>query len=155
MSKLLIGTTELNVISCFAHEHVNGKRELKVTLLQSEITYDALKTLFKNEDGADIIHTEDNGTVTTYIGYKATVDITSTTTKEDVEVFVVVAKCVAEAERRALEAKAQAEVLTEKLKEKDAEIAFLKSQLLDVQLATVDLYEKSLAAQTNTESEVE
>ena len=145
MSKLLVGTTELNVLSCYAHEHVNGKRELRVTLLQTEKSYEELKALFKNEDGADIIHTKDDGTVHSYIGYKFTVDITGTTNKEHGEVFNVVVKCVAEAERKALEANAKADGLTVIVGEQNSAIAALAEEnAASIEVEAELLYELSL-----------
>lgn len=159
--KILIGGTEIKVKNGYAYEYANGKRELRITVSQSEIEYAALKELLAANTG-EIVLTKDDGTTQTFSGYKFTPEITDKTENGEA-VFYVVIQCVAEAERRALEAIAKAEALEKELEEKaltiDAQtmaINGLNEQLLMVQMAAADLYEKSLeTTEEVTESEVQ
>lgn len=155
--KILISGTELNVKDCFARELANGARFLNITFLQSDISYDELDAIFAESDGK-IILTKDDGNTQVFAGYSFTPEITGKTEADGTKVFAVTVKCVAEAERQALEAKAEVEVLKKELAEKTVTIATqtlainsLNEQLLMVQMAAADLYEKSLAAEETTE----
>lgn len=162
--KILIGNTELTVKDCFPYEYQNAKRELRITIPQSEIDYSTLKTVLNEENTGEIVLTKDDGTTQTFVGYNVTYTITDKT-EDGVAVFYVVIQCVAEAERRALEAKAQAVALEKVvedqaavIKDMAAMIENLNNQLLMVQLAAAELYEQSLPAEIPeevTETELE
>ena len=152
--RILISGTELNVKDCFARELASGARFLHITFLQSVINYDALKEILAANTG-EIILTKDNGTTQTFSGYAFTPEIVDKTDEDGVAVFFVTVKCVAEAERQALEAKAEAAALrkvtadqAETIGNLVATIENLNQQLLVVQLAAAELYEKSLEAES-------
>ena len=106
---LKIATTEIAVNDCYAYEHASGKRELRIQIPQTSITYEELKALLKG-DTSEIVLTKDDGTTKTFCGYKTTFEITDKTEK-GVEIFRVTMPCVAEAERRAMEAQTQVAAL--------------------------------------------
>ena len=150
--KILIGGAEITVKKCFPYEYANGKRELRFTVSQSVIDYAALKEVLAANTG-EIVLTKDDGTTQTLSGYNFTPEILDKTENEEA-VFYVVIQCVAEAERRALEAKAQAAALEKTVAEQAelistqaAAIESLNQQLLVVQLAAAELYEQSLPAE--------
>lgn len=156
--KILIGSTELNVKKCFPRELPNGKRLLQITILQSEVEYAALKEILAANTG-EIVLTKDDGTTQTFSGYTFTPEITDKTEEDGTAVYYVVIQCVAEAERQALEAKAEAVALrklatdqAETINNLTAALENLKQQLLVVQLAAADLYEKNLAAESTEET---
>jgi len=103
--KILIAGAEITVKKCYPYEYANARRELRFTIPQSSIAYDNLKELLAANTG-EIVLTKDDGTTQTFSGYKFTPEITDKT-EDEVAIFYVVIQCVAEAERRALEAKAQ------------------------------------------------
>ena len=155
--RILIGNTELTVINCYPYEYQNGKRELKIWIPQSEIEYSALKTVLNEENTGEIVLTKDDGTTQTFVGYNTTYEITDKT-EQGMAVFYVVIQCVAEAERRALEAQEKAKELERLvnnqatlINDQAAAIENLSQQLLVVQLAAAELYEKSLEAETTEE----
>lgn len=148
--KISIDTKELNVTDCYAFQHPNGKRILRITLPQSEIEYVDLIGILDNISGT-IILTKDNGDIHIFAGYKTTYELTNKIVN-DVKVFYIEIYCTEEAERKAAEASAKAALLEEKLTTQAQTIAMqdvyikeLNKSLLEVQLATVDLYEKNLA----------
>lgn len=156
--KILISGTELNVKDCFARELASGARFLHITFLQSVINYDTLKEILAANTG-EIILTKDNGVTQTFSGYAFTPEIVDKTDETGAAVFSVTVKCVAEAERQALEAKAEAVALrklatdqAETINNLTAALENLKQQLLVVQLAAADLYEKNLAAESTEET---
>lgn len=103
--EIRIGERTLVVSGCYAYQHPNGRRELRITMPQTEIGYTELKALLKG-NGGDIV-LMDNGAVQTFSGYKTTYTITDKV-EDGAEVFFVTLDCVGEAERRASEAQAQA-----------------------------------------------
>ena len=148
--KILIGGTELNIKKYFPREHQNGKRWLEITILQSEVEYAALKEILAANTG-EIIVTKDDGTTQTLSGYTFAPEITDKVEADGAAVFYIVIQCVAEAERRALEAKAEAAELRKTVAEQAALISAmtaalenLNQQLLVVQLAAAELYEQNL-----------
>lgn len=151
--KILIGGTEITVKKCYPYEYASGKRELRFTVSQSVIDYTALKEMLAANTG-EIILTKDDGATQTFSGYTFAPEILDKTENEE-SVFYVVIQCVAEAERQALEAKAEAAALR-KLAADQAEsinnllttVENLNQQLLVVQLAAAELYEQSLPAET-------
>ena len=152
--RVLIGGTELTVMNCYPHEYQSGKRELRIWIPQSEIEYSALKAVLNEENTGEIVLTKDDGTTQTLVGYNTTYEITDKT-ESGVAVFYVVIQCVAEAERRALEAKAEAAALEKTVADQAALIddmaamlENLNTQLLMVQLAAAELYEQNLPAET-------
>lgn len=156
--KIQIGGIEVNVKSCAARELQNGTRFLQITFLQSEIEYAALKELLENNTGEIILTREDN-TTQTFSGYKFTPEITDKVDETGEKIYFVVVKCVAEAERQALEAKAKAAEL-EKVTADQARtintltvtIESLNQQMLILQMAAAELYEKTLPAKTTEEA---
>lgn len=156
--KVLIGGTELTAKNCSPYEYQSGKRELRIWIPQSEIEYSALKAVLDEENTGEIVLTKDDGTAQTFSGYNTTYEITDKT-ENGVAVFYVVIKCVAEAERRALEAKAQTAALEKTVADQAAliekmaaTIENLNAQLLVVQLAAAELYEQTLPAETPEET---
>ena len=156
--KILISGTEIAVKSCLPYEYANGKRELRITIPQSEIDYTALKEVLGANTG-EIVLTKDDGTTQTFSGYTFLPEVTDKMLNEEA-VFYVVIQCVAEAERRALEAKAEAAALRKTVTDQAATISGLiatienlNQQLLVLQLAAADLYEKTLEAEETTEDD--
>lgn len=142
--EITIGATELSVTSCYAYQHPSGKRELRITVPQSEIGYGRLKELLKSCSG-EIAMTNDSGSVQIFSGYKTTYTITDKTEEDGTEVFYVILDCVGEAERRALEALAkaataetQAEALGQTVAAQEERIAEMTENEADL------LYEMSL-----------
>ena len=133
--KIRIGTAALKTTGCYAYQHPNGKRELRITIPQTEIGYGELKALLKSKEG-DIVLTDDNGMEQTFSGYRTTYTITDKV-EDGEEVFYVVLDCVGEAERRALEAQARAA-------EAEAQVADLKQ--------TVEAQERQLANAVENEA---
>ena len=125
--KILISNTELTATQCYAYEFANAKRELRITIPQSEIAYSDLKTILKENTG-EIVLTKGDGTIQTFVGYATTYEITDKT-EDDVDVFYVVIQCVAEAERRALEAQQKATVLEMVVAEQSAVIMAQSEQV--------------------------
>lgn len=125
---LKIATTEIAVNDCYAYEHANGKRELKIQIPQTSISYEELKALLKG-DTSEIVLTKDDGTTKTFCGYKTTFEITDKTEK-GIEIFQVIMPCVAEAERRALEAQAQVVTLTKQVVEQANYISAQATEIL-------------------------
>lgn len=136
--EIAIGATELSVTSCYAYQYPNGKRELRITVPQSEIMYSDLKELLKSCDG-EIAMTNDSGSVQIFSGYKTTYTITDRTEEDGTEVFYAVIDCVGEAERRALEAVARA-------KAAEAQAAALKQ--------SVEWQEERIAEMTENEADL-
>lgn len=132
MQVLTTNGTDLSVFNAHAYQYPSGKRELRFTIPQTEITYADIKALLKNRDG-DIVLTREDGTTETFVGYTTTASITDKMENEQ-EVFYVVLDCVGEAERKALEAEARAKAL-------EAQVAAMNQQLLVVQMAAAELYE--------------
>lgn len=155
--KILIGGTELTAKSGYVHEYANGKRELRFAVSQSVIDYAALKEVLAANTG-EIILTKDDGNTETLSGFTFT-PATTDKVENGEAVFYVVIQCVAEAERQALEAKAEAAALR-KLAADQAEtinnlvttVENLNQQLLVVQLAAAELYEQSLPAESTEET---
>lgn len=104
--KILINGTEINVTNAYPFQHPNGKRELRITVPQTEIAYADLKEQLKGNAG-EIVLTKDDGSTEAFLGYHTTATITDKT-ENDVEVFYIVLDCVGEAERKALEAEYRA-----------------------------------------------
>lgn len=132
--KILIGNIEIAISQCYPFEYANGKRELRITIPQSSIDYSTLKEALKNNTD-DIILTKGDGTTQTFVGYAKTFEITDKTehdaiTDTDVDVFYVVIQCVAEAERRALEAQQKATVLEDIVAEQSAVINAQAEQVM-------------------------
>lgn len=155
--KILISGTELNIKKYAAREQPNGKRYLEVTILQNEVEYAALKEILSANTG-EIIITKDDGTTQTLSGYTFTPEITDKVEADGTAVFYIVIQCVAEAERRALEAKAEAAELRKTVAEQAALISAmtaalenLNQQLLVVQLAAAELYEQNLQDESTEE----
>ena len=110
MMKILIGTTELEVINCYAYRYQNGKLVLKIELDQTVIAHDELKTLLKENTG-DFVKITEKSVVTevegsdpittvtemkeTYSGFSYTLSITD---KE--EKYFVELECISETERK-------------------------------------------------------
>lgn len=141
--EIRIGNRALAVSGCYAYQHPSGKRELRITVPQSEIGYGSLKELLKSCDG-EIVMTDGSGKEQTFAGYKTTYTITDRQ-EDGTEVFYVVLDCVGEAERRALEAvtkakaaQEQAEALGQKVAAQEAQIAEMTENEADL------LYELSL-----------
>lgn len=155
--KILIGGTEIALKKGYVYEYANGKRELRFTVSQSVIDYTALKEVLAANTG-EIVLTKDDGTTETLSGFTFTPATTDKVENEEA-VFYVVIQCVAEAERQALEAKAEAAALR-KLAANQAEsinnllttVENLNQQLLVVQLAAAELYEQSLPAESTEET---
>lgn len=155
--KILIGGTELTAKSGYVYEYANGKRELRFTVSQSVIDYTALKEVLAANTG-EIILTKDDGNTETLSGFNFTPAITDKVENGEAVLYVVI-QCVAEAERQALEAKAEAAALR-KLAADQAKtinnlvttVENLNQQLLVVQLAAAELYEQSLPAESTEET---
>lgn len=146
--KVLISSTEITINEGYAFEYASGKRELRLTIPQANIEYAGLKELLAANTG-EIVLTNDDGTTQTFSGYKFTPEITDKT-ENDEAVFYVVIQCVAEAERKALEAIAQVVELSGAVIALKEENQLLNEELLNTQLALCELYEQSF-----TESEVQ
>ena len=134
---ILIGGTTLEVTNCIPFQHPNGKRELRITLPQNIIGYDDLVAVLEGET-SKIVLTKDDGNTHTFAGYETTYELTSKT-ENDVRVWYIVMFCVAEAERRASEAKATAIALerivamqNETIAAQAAEVELLNDTLLEV-----------------------
>lgn len=149
--EIRIGDTALAVSGCYAYQHPSGKRELRITVPQSEIGYSDLKELLKSCDG-EITMTDGNGATQTFSGYKATYTITDKAEEDGTEVFYVTIDCVGEAERRALEAvakakaaEAQAEALRQTVERQEEQIAEQEGRIVEMTENEADLlYEMSL-----------
>ena len=124
--KLNINATEINVTNAYAFQHPNGKRELRITVPQSEIGYADLKELLKGDTG-EIVLTKDDGSTEAFIGYHTTATLTDKT-ENDVEVFYIVLDCVGEAERKALEAEYRAKELENLVAQQNVSINALNEQ---------------------------
>lgn len=156
--KIQIGGIEVNVKSCSARELQNGTRFLHIAFLQSEIEYAALKELLAANTG-EIILTKDDDTKRTFSGYTFTPEVTDKEEEDGTKVYFVVIKCVAEAERQALEAKAKAAELEQVAADQaktintlTATVESLNQQMLILQLAAAELYEKTLPAESMEET---
>lgn len=151
MKSIKIGDTILEVLNCYAYQYPSGKRELRITVPQTEIGYSDLRELLKSCDG-EIAMTDGNGTVQTFVGYKTTYTITDKAEEDGTEVFYVVLDCVGEAERRALEAiakakaaEAQAEALRRTVERQEEQIAEQEGRIAEMTENEADLlYEMSL-----------
>lgn len=149
--EIRIGDTALAVSGCYAYQHPSGKREMRITVPQSEIGYGSLKELLKSCDG-EIAMTNDSGSVQIFSGYKTTYTITDRTEEDGTEVFYVTIDCVGEAERRALEAvakakaaEAQAEALRQKVERQEEQITEQEERIAEMTENEADLlYEMSL-----------
>ena len=137
---LVIGETILNVLNCRAEERINGKRELVVRLLQTEIEAKELQALFKNNTG-DITYMVDDVVKEIYSGYKTPATITLDTTAAGEEIYKVVAPCVGEVERKVLEM--QAIVNTQNIKIQ-AQAATIENQTKEIELLNATLLEQIL-----------
>lgn len=104
--KILIGGTELTVKQCAANEAANGKRTLSILIPRTEIEPADLEAILDAQDGT-IVLTKDDETTEIYAGYKTTYEIKMKTISGE-KVYDVLIICVAEAERRALEAQLMA-----------------------------------------------
>lgn len=161
MKTLTINGTDLTVLNAYPYQYPNGKRELRITLPQTAVSYADLKELLKNCDG-DIVLTKEDGTTETFVGYKTTASITDKVEDEQ-DVFYVVLDCVGEAERKALEAEAKAKALEatvaqqgEVITAQANQVAALNEQLLVVQMAAAELYEMNRPVELEpVESEAE
>lgn len=141
--EIKIGETILNVSDCYAYQHPSGKRELRITVPQSEIMYSDLKELLKSCDG-EIAMTNDSGSVQIFSGYKTTYTITDKH-ENGTEVFYIVLECVGEAERRALEAVARAAAAEEQTEALRQMVAAHGEQIAEMVENEADLlYELSL-----------
>ncbi len=149
--EIRIGDTALAVSGCYAYQHPSGKRELRITVPQSEIGYGSLKGLLKSCSG-EIVMTDSSGTEQTFVGYKTTYTITDKTEEDGTEVFYVILDCVGEAERRALEAvakakaaEAQAEALGQTVERQEGQITEQEERIAEMTENEADLlYEMSL-----------
>lgn len=101
MKKIIVGTKELEVLDCYPFEYTNGKRELRVKLLQSKMDILELHSLFK-ENEESITYVEDDVTKGVYVGYKSSAKI-ELAEEEEVLVYNAVIPCVLEVERQVLE----------------------------------------------------
>ncbi|MGN0506628.1 MAG: hypothetical protein ACI4FZ_08710 [Lachnospiraceae bacterium] len=144
---LTIGTTELTVTNCYAYQHQSGKRELRITIPQTEIEYSALKALLNANEG-EIVLTKNDRKTETFCGYKTTYTITDKKENEEdeeIEVFYVVIDCVDEAVRRALEAQAKAAAATAQVAALALTVTAKEEQIADLVENEADLlYEVSL-----------
>lgn len=142
--EITIGATGLSVTSCYAYQHPSGKRELRITVPQSEIGYGSLKELLKSCSG-EIVMTDSSGTEQTFVGYKTTYTITDKTEEDGTEVFYVILDCVGEAERRALEAVAKAKAAQEQAEALGQTMAAQEERIAEMTENEADLlYEMSL-----------
>lgn len=149
MNITLAGTT-VTATQCLSYEHANGKRELRVVIPQSEITYTDLKALLAVNDGI-IVETKDDGTTTTYVGYTE-IERISEEKLAGVDVYKITFLCVAEAERRAreaqqqvAEAKQQIVGLSTELAKQTEYVAELEEAVALADETTIELYEAQLA----------
>ena len=74
MKTLTINGTVLVVLDAYPYQYPNGKRELRITLPQTAISYADLKERLKSCDG-DITLTEEDGTAKSFVGYKTGVHL--------------------------------------------------------------------------------
>lgn len=133
--QILIGGKTIEAIKGYPFEHANGKRELRITIRQSDVTYEELKEVLASNTG-EIVLTKSDGTTQTLCGYKTTYEITDKT-EDETAVFYVVIQCVAEAERRALEAQQKATTLENIVSEQTAVIN-AQSEKLKMQAAEIE-----------------
>lgn len=142
--EIRIGNRELQVSECYAYQHQSGKREMRITVPQSEIMYSDLKELLKSCDG-EIAMTNDSGSVQIFSGYKTTYTITDRTEEDGTEVFYVILDCVGEAERRALEAVAKAKAAQEQAEALRRMVSAQEERIAEMTENEADLlYELSL-----------
>lgn len=158
--KLTINATEINVTNAYPYQRPNGKRELRITVPQTEIEYAELKELLKGDTG-EIVLTKEDGSAEAFLGYHTTAAITDKVekiiigeTENNVEVWYIELDCVGEAERKALEAEYKAkeaerktQALAQLLEQQNLELAALNEQLLVTQLAVVEMHEASKAVE--------
>lgn len=144
---ILINGATLQATKAFPFEHANGKRELRVTIPQSEVEYSVLKELLNANEG-EIVLTKDDGTTQTFVGYKTTYEITDKTENE-VAVWYVVIYCTAEAERRAWEAQQKATALEQTVAEQ-AMVISAQAEMIAVQTEQVAVLEEATAMQVET-----
>ena len=134
---ILIGGTNLEIMECTPYQHPNGKRELRIKLPQENIGYYELIDVLDG-DTSKIIVTKNDEATSTYSGYETTYEVTSKEENE-VKIWYVVMFCVAEAERRASEAKEQTIALenivarqNEIIEAQNEEILLLNDTLLEM-----------------------
>ncbi len=125
--KITVGITELNVLNC-KEVFDYGVRDLVITVAQSEMDYDEIKTLFKENREADGDITVDrDGLSATYCGYSKSVKFSE---DEASGVYCVTLASLPPLEKSVSE-------LTSKLKAQESVINE-KSAIIDEQTATIE-----------------
>lgn len=154
MKTLTIGesTLELNSFRKIRDKVVGVYAEIVIPT--TAISFDDLKALFTNNQH-DLIVTEEDGSTTTYSGYAELEEA-----KENLKkgVYTVIQVCTSEAIHLLNEARKQIEALELEKAELQNEVKVqakaiidLNQQLLYVQLAAAELYEKSLEVENAEE----
>lgn len=95
--KVLINSTELTVLNCYAYRYSSGKLVLRMEIPQTDISHDDLKILLKENTG-DIVASKDDGTTETFTGFHYQVRISDSETPEGVEVHSCEIECMSETE---------------------------------------------------------
>lgn len=147
MKTLTIGSTTLELNGFSKRWDKIGGVYAQIEIPTTAISHDDLKVLFTNNQH-DLIVTAEDGSTETFSGYAELNEI-----KESIStgVYVLIQYCTSTAMHLLNEARKQIETLeyekTElqsKVNTQETEINFLNTQLLMVQMAAADLYEKSL-----------
>lgn len=124
--KILVGTRELTVTSCYAYRYQNGKLVLKVDVPQTEIAHDELKELIKDNTD-DIVLTKDDETTETFSGFSYTLTILD---KDDT--YYVEVECISETERKVAELQHIVDAQNETIEEQTDVINELNDTLLEL-----------------------
>lgn len=93
--KITVGTTDLEVTSCYAYRYPNGKLILKIELPQTTITHDELRTLLK-ENTKDIVLTKDDNSTESFTGFHYQVKVSDDVTPDGVEIHSCEVECQSE-----------------------------------------------------------
>lgn len=95
--KIIINSTELAVLNCYAYRYQNGKLVLKIEISQTEIGHDNLKVLLKeNTEGITVVR--DDGTAETFSGFHYQVRITDMALEDGTEIYACEIENVSENE---------------------------------------------------------
>lgn len=95
--KVLINSSELEVLNCYAYRYSSGKLVLRIEIPQADISHDNLKTLLKENTG-DIVAVKDDGSTETFTGFHYQVRIADSETPEGVEIHSCEIECMSESE---------------------------------------------------------
>lgn len=149
---LLIGKENLEVTNCWVERYESGKLVMKVIVPESNITYEELENLFK-ENTEDMALEKEEGVVEVLSGFHYSVRISKETdvSEDESEVgshYFCEVECVGENEYQIGRLYAQLSeqynvnvALANELEETKNELEATKNEITELQLAFCDLYE--------------